>query len=112
MLEWATTLAGREETFPTTFATMAEVLRIPEEDRVWVEGWFDTILHSAPASSESARARTSITAYFGDLVATRRRMPGNDLVSALATAGDRQLAATLFELVLAGLGAPRGLVAC
>jgi cytochrome P450 len=75
--------------------TICELLDIPEPDRPRVRRWAMAMMSmSAADRTAAAEAKAGMRAYFDRLTAERRRDPGSDLVSALATAraGDDVLA--------------------
>ena len=75
--------------------TICELLEIPEPDRPRVRQWAATMMSmSAADRTAAAEAKAGMRAYFDRLTAARRRDPGDDLISALATAraGDDVLA--------------------
>jgi cytochrome P450 len=92
--------------YPLPLAILCEMLGVPSEDsgpiRYWgqalAEGGDPERLLSDAQRAAAAAARREFAAYFTDLVMCRRRMRGDDLVSALMTArqgGDRLTAAEL-----------------
>jgi cytochrome P450 len=69
--------------------TICEVLDIPEDDRAELRRRLTAMQSIGAASKEGAiRAKAELRAYFGELTAERRREPGEDLISVLATARD------------------------
>jgi len=98
--------------FPLPFTVISELLGIPESDRDHLGSWFTTLL--APSSSpeppaEAAAASESIVRYLVELLASKRRTPGEDLVTDLVNAADRddalseqEMLSTIFQLVVAG----------
>ncbi|MFD7919312.1 cytochrome P450 [Streptomyces sp. NPDC059740] len=69
--------------------TICEVLDVPEADRAELRRRVVTMASTDRARQEDAvRAKAELRAYFADLTAERRRRPGEDLVSVLATARD------------------------
>ncbi|GAA0489232.1 cytochrome P450 [Streptomyces sp. NPDC046215] len=82
-------LAGR-----LPLMTISELLEIPEPDRPQLRRWAMAMMSMALDDRVSAaEAKAGLRAYFGELTAARRRDPGEDLISALATAriGDEML---------------------
>ncbi|MEU8840429.1 cytochrome P450 [Streptomyces roseus] len=74
--------------------TICELLGIPAEDRPRLRGWAIAMMTMTPQAGEAAvAARQELRAYFDALTARRRTAPGEDLLSALATAriGDETL---------------------
>ncbi|WP_234536968.1 cytochrome P450 [Streptomyces shenzhenensis] len=69
--------------------TIGDLMDVPQEDREQLVAWNTRTLsrHSADDSEmEEWLARNEILMYFSDLAARRRRHPGDDVISALATA--------------------------
>ncbi|MEU9714608.1 cytochrome P450 [Streptomyces sp. NPDC047976] len=69
--------------------TIGDLMDVPREDREQLVAWNTQTLsrHSADDSEmEEWMARNEILLYFSDLAARRRRHPGDDVISALATA--------------------------
>uniref|UniRef100_A0AAU2V6K5 Cytochrome P450 n=1 Tax=Streptomyces sp. NBC_00003 TaxID=2903608 RepID=A0AAU2V6K5_9ACTN len=74
---------------PLPLSTICEVLAIPDGERAWLRGHALTMTNIGAANREAAvRAKAELRAYFTDLTAARRRNPGDDLISTLATARD------------------------
>ncbi|MEE1802158.1 cytochrome P450 [Streptomyces sp. JV176] len=74
--------------------SICELLDIPEEDRRQLRDWAMAMMSMNAADRDSAvGAKAGLRAYFTELTAARRREPGDDLISALATArvGDEML---------------------
>jgi cytochrome P450 len=97
--------------FPLPFTVICELLGIPEQDRADVGRWFRTLLapYSGPRSAEAVAASDAIVGYLTDLLAFKRAEPGEDLVTDLVAAADRdgalteqEMASTIFQLVVAG----------
>ncbi|MEU4762134.1 cytochrome P450 [Actinosynnema sp. NPDC023794] len=90
--------------------TICELLEIPEPDRPALRRWATAMMSMSPADREAATAaKTGMRAYFDRLTAARRRDPGDDLVSALATARvsdevltDAELSVLVMLLVVTG----------
>jgi cytochrome P450 len=83
--------------------TICDLLSVPEADRAQVLQWNKLALSSEDADFDqldSLEARNEIVGYFMDLARHRRRDPGDDVVSMIATAqvGDGRL--TLEEVAL------------
>lgn len=71
--------------------TICELLDIPEEDRAELRGHAVAMMSMGPGSGDGqVRAKAALRAYFSELTAARRRSPGEDLISALATARDEE----------------------
>ncbi|MFI6697648.1 cytochrome P450 [Streptomyces sp. NPDC050509] len=67
--------------------SICELLDIPEEDRRQLRDWAMAMMSMNAADRDSAvGAKAGLRAYFTELTAARRRDPGDDLISALATA--------------------------
>jgi hypothetical protein len=66
---------------------VSEMLGVPESDRDELRGWADTVLHREEGvrgvPPEGIAASLKLLQYFVQLVAQRRKQPGNDLASAL-----------------------------
>ncbi|MFF4951211.1 cytochrome P450 [Streptomyces chattanoogensis] len=74
---------------PLPLTTICEVLDIPETDRAQLRGHARTMMNISPDNRDNAvRAKADMRAYFAELTAHRRAHPGDDLISALATARD------------------------
>ncbi|WP_406197239.1 cytochrome P450 [Kitasatospora sp. NBC_01560] len=71
--------------------TICELLDIPGPDRAELRGHAVAMMTMGPGSGAGQEhAKAALRAYFSDLTATRRRDPGEDLISALATARDEE----------------------
>jgi hypothetical protein len=92
---------------------ISELLGVPSDDRDELREWADLVLHREPGVSAvppaGMQATMRLLGYFTELVAERRRRPGEDLTSALAEAeldgerlSDRDIKAFLFLMVIAG----------
>ncbi|WP_351234871.1 cytochrome P450 [Streptomyces sp. NPDC002133] len=77
---------------PLPVAVIAEMLGVPEADRALLRPWSADIcgMYELNPSEETAaravRASLEFSAYLRDLIAERRRAPGDDLISALIAA--------------------------
>jgi cytochrome P450 len=89
------------------------MLGVPESDRDELGGWSDTILHREEGvrgvPPEGVAASGRLLGYFVDVVAERRRRPGEDLASALCAAeidgeklSDKDIIAFLYLMIIAG----------
>ncbi|WEH43299.1 cytochrome P450 [Streptomyces sp. AM 2-1-1] len=95
---------------PLPLVTICEVLDIPGEDRPWLRAHALTMMNVGAAGKQDAvRAKAELRAYFGELTARRRRSPGQDLISTLATArdgdellGDDELTVMAMVLLITG----------
>jgi pimeloyl-[acyl-carrier protein] synthase len=112
--------AGRAElvtefAMPVPAMALTEMLGAPFEDHRAIQGWVDAVANSMKPVLEDELVRLADIAtiefdsYIRDLIAERRRSPGDDLLSALITAeeeGDRltenELANLLFTIMAAG----------
>src|SRR5262245_55813001 len=92
---------------------ISELLGVPSDDRDELREWADLVLHREPGVSAvppaGVQATMRLLGYFTELVADRRRRPGQDLTSALVEAeldgerlSDRDIKAFLFLMVIAG----------
>ncbi|WP_098240823.1 cytochrome P450 [Streptomyces formicae] len=105
--------------FPLPVLVIGEVLGVPEGDRAALRDWTYRVGSPADALRPGAvdEAWTSLYAYFGELIAHKRRSPGSDLFSALthdATEGgldDGELLAMAFLLLFAGYETTMNLLA-
>ena len=89
---------------------ICELLGIPEPDRADLGRWFRTLL--APDSGpppEAVAASEAIVGYLTALLDRKRAEPGEDLVTDLVVAADRdgalttqEMLSTIFQLVVAG----------
>ncbi|MCT2590120.1 cytochrome P450 [Streptomyces sp. N2-109] len=74
---------------PLPLTTICEVLDIPEADRPGLRTRALTMMNIGAASKDAAVvAKAELRSYFTELSAQRRRSPGDDLISTLATARD------------------------
>ncbi|WP_240434996.1 cytochrome P450 [Streptomyces sp. YIM 130001] len=79
---------------PLPVAVIAEMLGIPEGDRAPLRPWSADICGmyelnpSEDTAARAVRASLEFTAYLQELIAERRKEPGEDLVSALIAAHD------------------------
>ncbi|NUT51598.1 MAG: cytochrome P450 [Saccharothrix sp.] len=95
---------------PLPLMTICELLEIPEPDRPRLRRWAATMMSMSPADRDAAaEAKAGMRAYFDRLTAARRADPGDDLVSALATARvgddvltDAELSVLAMLLVITG----------
>jgi cytochrome P450 len=98
--------------FPLPFTVISELLGVPEPDRDRLGSWFTTLL--APSSApeppaEAVAASANIAQYLTELLARKRAVPGQDLVTDLVDAADhdgtlseQEMLSTIFQLVVAG----------
>lgn len=95
---------------PLPLITICEVLDIPENDRSWLRSHALTMMDVGAANKPDAvRAKAELRSYFTQLSADRRRSPGDDLISTLATArdgdellDDQELAVMAMVLLITG----------
>ncbi|MCK7628076.1 cytochrome P450 [Streptomyces sp. RS10V-4] len=79
---------------PLPLTTICEVLDIPEDERAQLRHYARTMMNTSLDNKDNAiRAKAEMREYFTELTARRRQDPGEDLISALATArvGDEVL---------------------
>jgi cytochrome P450 len=98
--------------FPLPFTVICELLGVPEGQRRRLGGEFARLLvptTTAAEYGEAKHASDNVVAMLRDLVATKERTPGDDLVSALINARDgderldgQELLSTIFQLMVAG----------
>jgi cytochrome P450 len=104
-----------EYAMPVPAMALTEMLGAPFEDHRAIQGWVDAVANSMRPVLEDELVRLAdvatveFDAYIRDLIAERRRHPGDDLLSALIAAeeeGDRltenELANLLFTIMAAG----------
>ncbi|MFD8276459.1 cytochrome P450 [Streptomyces flaveolus] len=95
---------------PLPLATICEVLDIPEEDRAQLRAHARTMMDTGIDNRDNAvRAKADLRSYFQVLTRSRRENPGDDLISALATArdgdellDDQELAVMAMVLLITG----------
>ena len=98
--------------FAVPFTVICELLGVPEANRSALGRGLTAMLAPTSTESEYARAKEASDAVVGmlsELVETKQRAPGDDLVSALIAARDgderlnqRELLSTIFQLIVAG----------
>ncbi|NUT39078.1 MAG: cytochrome P450 [Thermoactinospora sp.] len=94
--------------FPLPIIVICELLGVAHADRDDFRTWTGDLLQPAMDDDVKARqavANASLRDYFTRTIAERRADPADDLVSALATAGeltDQELLSTLVLLLIAG----------
>ncbi|MEU6080066.1 cytochrome P450 [Streptomyces sp. NPDC047108] len=90
---------------PLPVAVIAEMLGVPAEDRGLLRPWSADIVGmfelnpTEEAARKAVRASVEFTAYLRDLIAQRRKEPGEDLVSALIDAHDAEDRLTEQEMI-------------
>ncbi|MEU0332828.1 cytochrome P450 [Streptomyces sp. NPDC006193] len=97
---------------PLPHLTICELLAVPEADREQLRAYTMRLLATSPeARQDAADAKADLRAYFAGLIPDRRRTPGRDLLSAMATAqppsgeeplSDDELAVMAVTLILSG----------
>jgi cytochrome P450 len=104
--------------FPLPITVICELVGIPASDQDKFKVWSHAIVSSVVAPEEWRDAAAGLFHYFTELVAAKRRSPGEDLLSALITARDdddsldeRELIAMLFLLLIAGHETTTNLIA-
>ncbi|MEU9111536.1 cytochrome P450 [Streptomyces sp. NPDC048483] len=75
---------------PLPIAVISELLGVPERDRAAVRRWSNTLFAAADPDSVVDRASHALSDYMTELIAERRRAPGEDVLSALIAARDEQ----------------------
>ncbi|WP_020524583.1 cytochrome P450 family protein [Catelliglobosispora koreensis] len=98
--------------FPLPFTVICELLGVPDNDRTPLGNGLIALLAPTPNPEAYARAKEAsdtVVAMLKQLVATKRAVPGDDLVSALISARDgderlseQELLSTIFQLMVAG----------
>ena len=112
--------------WPLPSMVVADYLGVPEQDRAHFYGWTKEIVAaniaegpSSGMSNACVAAFTVIVAYFAELIRLRRRVPGDDTVSRLVTAGlaaDSDTAGMLsvlafvFAMVASGIDTTTGML--
>ncbi|MFF8969072.1 cytochrome P450 [Streptomyces sp. NPDC014995] len=90
---------------PLPVAVIAEMLGIPEADRAQLRPWSADIcgMYELNPSEETARkavrASVEFSGYLRELIAARRKEPGDDLVSGLIAAHDEEDRLTEQEMI-------------
>lgn len=106
--DWIADFAGK---FPMD--VISELLGVPQADRDELRRLADVLVHREHGLRDvpavGFEASMALVSYYGELIAERRRRPGDDLVTALLSAeddGDQmtegELTAFLFLMVVAG----------
>ncbi|HEX2696946.1 MAG TPA: cytochrome P450, partial [Anaerolineales bacterium] len=87
----------RDLAYPLPVMVIAELLGLPQEDRVRFKGWSDdlfailgTVRHSADLMERASRSLTEMTEYVTELSRVRREQPRDDLLSALLSVTDEE----------------------
>ena len=94
---------------PFPMEIIARMLGVPQADRQQLREWQDASLHRDPGAlfpnQDGIEALGKATAYYADLVAEKRRNPGDDMLSRLTQATiqrDDGTSATLTDLEIIG----------
>jgi cytochrome P450 len=102
---------------PLPTRVICALLGVPDGDRDQIRQWSDTLFAApvdASAVAEVLAARSALRGYLADLLAAKRRDPGDDLLSALCVRDDRltddELVATGVLLLVAGHETAAGLI--
>ncbi|MEU0673980.1 cytochrome P450 [Streptomyces sp. NPDC006172] len=94
--------------YPFPVTVICRLLGIPREDEARFHSWADTIAASldpdpdadpTQRGKESHEARMQLGMYLAGLIEERRKKPGDDMLSALATAKGEDGAMTTMELL-------------
>ena len=95
--------------FPLPITVICELLGVPVADRDQFRAWSATIVADTVSPEVFQAHATAMTGYFRALMATRRREPADDLLSALISARDDadrlsedELLSMAFLLLVAG----------
>ncbi|MDP9799745.1 cytochrome P450 [Catenuloplanes nepalensis] len=95
--------------FPLPIAVISELLGVPVEDRDSFRDWSNLVTSPGDRREDSPRAVIALHGYVQELIARKRRAPGDDLLSGMLAVrddGDRltedELASTVFLLLIAG----------
>ena len=103
---------------PLPSFVVAHYLGVPPDDRAHFDRWTEAIVQAAAggAASMDAGAITELLGYFSELIARRRREPGDDIVSDLARLGDdtvslARILGFAFTMVTGGNDTTTGLLA-
>jgi cytochrome P450 len=109
--------------FVTAFAeplpalVVSELLGVPSEDRDKIRTWIDVTLTYRHPPEKKAQAQGWLMAYLGQLIASKRDTPGDDLVSRLVTIHDeterlteQELLYTVYVLIAGGFETIAGLL--
>ncbi|MFJ9714244.1 cytochrome P450 [Streptomyces sp. NPDC101234] len=98
--------------FPLPIIVICDLLGVPPQERSWMQDLSYAVARSGfdeEARRAQQQAEKDLHAYFSDLVAAKRRRPGDDLLSALTAVRDdggglteNELVSTAFLLMFAG----------
>jgi cytochrome P450 len=102
---------------PLQLATICDVLGVPAADRRDFQRWTTAVVSSDEDGAARPEALRRLGAYVGELVAAKRRDPGDDVISAITAAADDgerlsedELLAMIFLLLVAGYETTVGLI--
>ncbi|HEX3784558.1 MAG TPA: cytochrome P450 [Pseudonocardiaceae bacterium] len=85
---------------PIPIQVICEFLGVPHADRDLLHGWSEVLVSGWQRDREEvARAFDDLGAYFGELVAHKRRHPAADLLTELVNVYDNSDRLTTFELI-------------
>ncbi|MFI8996201.1 cytochrome P450 [Streptomyces sp. NPDC053542] len=95
---------------PLPMRMICELFGIPEESRVEVGAVIDEVMDTSATPEQASATAAKIAAVLGDLIALKRREPGDDMTSVLVSARDddgsrleeRELLDTLLLVIGAG----------
>jgi hypothetical protein len=89
-IEYSDIDLARDLAVPLPALVIAELLGIPDSDRLAFGGWADALLRrdpNIPATMDRARqASTDLSAYLAGMIVDRRRHPTDDLIGVLVRA--------------------------
>ncbi|MFI7699927.1 cytochrome P450 [Nonomuraea sp. NPDC049480] len=102
---------------PLQLATLCDVLGVPAADRTDFQRWTTAVVSSDEDGDARPEALGRLGTYVGELVAAKRRAPGDDVISAITAAaddgerlGEAEMMAMIFLLLVAGYETTVGLV--
>ncbi|MEZ5412439.1 MAG: cytochrome P450 [Acidimicrobiales bacterium] len=97
----------RDFAYPLPITVIADLFGVPETDRAQFQDWSHTLARRMDRfyRHDGERSFDAFAGYFADLVAERRRRPGDDLVSRMleANLADRHGVAPLSDAEYVGL---------
>ncbi|MGA4956996.1 cytochrome P450 family protein [Streptomyces lavendulocolor] len=88
--------------YPLPIQVISELFGLPEEKREELRTIVDSIFHTAADPDEVTATYTRLYAVMGELVAAKRRSPGDDMTSGLIAARDDEGGTRLSEEELLG----------